>query len=101
MIDLPEGSSKKLNFTWLLKEFRSNTLNKTLDSIKKREVADMMLDLEFNMTQLSEKRFQGSLSEGKYSVMIKELAQIKDIFTNNLSQRVNEDSDEGVSSHAY
>jgi hypothetical protein len=87
-----EYGKKELNFPWLLTEFRKGNLNAILHTIKKHEVRNMLVEIEFNATQMSERYFQGGIPKEKFDVIIAEINRIKDLFNKHLTLRL-EDGD--------
>lgn len=84
----PDYQKKELNFVWLLNEYRLGSLANTLDLIKKSEVSNMLIEIEFNMQQMREKLHQQIITQEKYNQIISELNLIREVFNSNLAKRV-------------
>lgn len=77
---IPEGSVKRLDFVWLLNEFRNGNLKRTLSCIKREELGEMLSEINYLMANTEEKKFQGTITEQKCQIIVDELKLIKDVF---------------------
>ena len=84
----PDYQKKELNFVWLLNEYRSGSLPNTLNLIKKSEVADLLIELEYNLSQLRERFYQQIITQEKFDMISSELNKIREVFNQNLAKRV-------------